>query len=153
MHRLELRVGGDVGVGVQREACGVVTQHTADGLDVHAVLQRHRCEGVPQQMGPQAGNSGFLFQLAKQLRDGASANGIQCGRDEHLIGLGTTGPPPQIPQQHLFGAIAKGNRTLLAALAVHNGISFMNVQIVERERSHFIHAKAAVQYQGADTFA
>ena len=22
-------------------------QHTADGLDVHAVLQRHRCEGVP----------------------------------------------------------------------------------------------------------
>ena len=104
-------------------------------------------------MGPHAGNSVFLFQLAKQLRDGASANEIQCGRDEHLIGLGTAGPPPQIPQQHLLGAIAKGNRTLLAALAIHNGISFMNVQIVERERSHFIHAKAAVQHQGADTFA
>ena len=104
-------------------------------------------------MGPQASNSSFLFQLAEQLRDCASANGIQCGRNEHLIGLGTTGPPPQIPQQHLFGAIAKGNGTLLAALAVHNGISFMNVQIVERERSRFIHAKAAVQHQGTDTFA
>ena len=40
-------VGGDVGIGVQREACGVVTQHTADGLDVHPVLQCHRREGVP----------------------------------------------------------------------------------------------------------
>ena len=40
-------VGGDVGVGVQREARGVVPEHTADGLDVHAVLERHGCEGVP----------------------------------------------------------------------------------------------------------
>ena len=47
MRRLELCVGGDVGIGVQREPCGVVSEHTADGLDVHAVLQGHRCEGVP----------------------------------------------------------------------------------------------------------
>ena len=47
MRCLELRVGGDVGVGVQREARRVVTQHTADGLDVHAVLQGHRRKGVP----------------------------------------------------------------------------------------------------------
>ena len=47
MRRLELRVGGDVGVGVQCEARGVVAEHTADGLDVHAVLQGHGCEGVP----------------------------------------------------------------------------------------------------------
>ena len=43
-------VGGDVGVGVQREARRVVTQHTADGLDVHAVLQGHGREGVTQVM-------------------------------------------------------------------------------------------------------
>ena len=30
MRRFELGVGGDVGVGVQREACGVVSEHTAD---------------------------------------------------------------------------------------------------------------------------
>ena len=47
MRRFELRVGGDVGVGVQCEARGVVAEHTADGLDVHAVLQGHGCEGVP----------------------------------------------------------------------------------------------------------
>ena len=36
-----------MGVGVQREARGVVAQHTADGLDVHAVLECHGREGVP----------------------------------------------------------------------------------------------------------
>ena len=35
-----------MGVGVQREARGVMTEHTADGLDVHAVLERHRGEGM-----------------------------------------------------------------------------------------------------------
>ena len=40
-------VSGDVGVGVQRKARGVVPEHTADGLDVHAVLQGHGREGVP----------------------------------------------------------------------------------------------------------
>ena len=36
-----------MGVGVQRKARGVVPEHTADGLDVHTVLQCQRCEGVP----------------------------------------------------------------------------------------------------------
>ena len=47
MRRFELGVGGDVGVGVQREACGVVSEHTADRFHVHAVLQGHGGEGVP----------------------------------------------------------------------------------------------------------
>ena len=36
-----------MGVGVQREARRVVTEHGGHGLDVHAVLQRHGREGVP----------------------------------------------------------------------------------------------------------
>ena len=36
-----------MGVGVQRETRGVVTQHRGHGLHVHAVLERHRREGVP----------------------------------------------------------------------------------------------------------
>ena len=40
-------VGGDVGVGVQRESRGVVTEHTADGFYVYAVLECHGREGVP----------------------------------------------------------------------------------------------------------
>ena len=47
LRRLELGVSGDMGVGVQRKACGVVTEHTADGFDVHAILQCQRCEGMP----------------------------------------------------------------------------------------------------------
>ena len=37
-----------MGVGVQREARRVVAEHTADGLDVHAVLQCHGREGVSE---------------------------------------------------------------------------------------------------------
>ena len=39
-------------VGVQREACRKMPQHTRYGLDVHAVLQCQRCEGVAQVMEP-----------------------------------------------------------------------------------------------------
>ena len=55
MRRFQLGVGGDVGVGVQREPRRVVAQHTADGLDVHAVLQGHGCEGVTEVMESDAG--------------------------------------------------------------------------------------------------
>ena len=48
MRRFELGVGGDVGVGVQCETRRVVTEHTADGFHVHAVLERHRREGVTE---------------------------------------------------------------------------------------------------------
>ena len=34
-------------VGVQREACRKMPQHTRHGLDVHTVLQGQRGEGVP----------------------------------------------------------------------------------------------------------
>ena len=37
-----------MGVGVQREARRVVAEHTADGFDVHAVLERHGREGMPE---------------------------------------------------------------------------------------------------------
>ena len=36
-----------VGVGTEGESRVVVTQHTADGFHIHAVLQCQRCEGVP----------------------------------------------------------------------------------------------------------
>ena len=50
LRRLELGVSGDMGVGVQRKARGVVPEHTADRFYVHAVLQGHRREGVAQVM-------------------------------------------------------------------------------------------------------
>ncbi len=39
--------GSDMGIGVQSEACGEVTQHARDGFDIHAVLEGEGGEGVP----------------------------------------------------------------------------------------------------------
>ena len=55
MRRFELGVGGDVGVGVQCETRRVVTEHTADGFHVHAVLQGHGREGVSEVVESDAG--------------------------------------------------------------------------------------------------
>jgi len=33
--------GGDMGIGVQGEACREVTQHAGQRLDIYSVLQRH----------------------------------------------------------------------------------------------------------------
>ena len=55
MRRFELRIGGDVGVGVQRKARGVVAQHRGHRFHVHAVLQGHGREGVTQVMKADAG--------------------------------------------------------------------------------------------------
>ena len=72
MRCLELRVGGDVGVGVQREARRVVTQHRGHGLHVHAVLQCHRREGVTEVVeAPTSG--GTAFDRAKAARKRARA--------------------------------------------------------------------------------
>ena len=71
-HRLggfELGVGGDVGVGVQREPRRVVAQHTADGLDVHAVLQGHRREGVSQVVESDAGQPSPFQHPLEHVQD------------------------------------------------------------------------------------
>ena len=52
-----LRRGGDMGIGVQGEACGEVTEHTADCLDVHTVLESDGCEGVAEVMESDLGDS------------------------------------------------------------------------------------------------
>ena len=44
---LLLHLPCDVGVGAERKACVVVTQHAADGFHIHTVLQCQRCEGMP----------------------------------------------------------------------------------------------------------
>ena len=69
--------GGDVGVGVQGEAGGEVAQHAGDGLDVHAVLQRQRREGMAQVVEADAGQPRPLQHPVQHVvhavrRDGAA---------------------------------------------------------------------------------
>ena len=45
--RVLLHLGGDMAVGVQGKACGVVPQHTGQGLHVHPILQCQRRERMP----------------------------------------------------------------------------------------------------------
>ena len=37
-----------MGIGVEGEACGEVTQHSADRLDVHAILEGDGCKGMAE---------------------------------------------------------------------------------------------------------
>lgn len=45
-----LHLGGGVGVGVEREACGVVAQGSGEGFHVYAVLEGQGGEKVPHLM-------------------------------------------------------------------------------------------------------
>ena len=46
-----------MGIGVQSEAGGEVTQHSGHGLDVHAVLQCDGCEGVSEVVESDLGDA------------------------------------------------------------------------------------------------
>ena len=61
-----------MGVSVQRETRRVVTEHTADGFHVHAVLERHRREGVTEIVKAPA-SGGTAFDRAKAARKRARA--------------------------------------------------------------------------------
>ena len=59
-------------VGVQREARRVVTEHGGHRFYVHAVLERHRREGVAEVMKAPA-SGGTAFDRAKAARKRARA--------------------------------------------------------------------------------
>ena len=46
-----------MGVGVQSEAGGEVTQHSGHGLDVYTILQCDGCEGVSEVVEPDLGDA------------------------------------------------------------------------------------------------
>lgn len=66
LRRLLLHPVCDVGVGVQRESRGEMAQHLGQGLDVHAILQCQRGEGVPQICLCQAQTNKKLVQNIKK---------------------------------------------------------------------------------------
>ena len=61
-----------MGVGVQREARGVMTEHRGHGFYIHAVLQRHGGEGVAEVVKAPA-SGGTAFDRAKAARKRARA--------------------------------------------------------------------------------
>lgn len=47
LSRILMHLGGDVTVGVQGEACGIMPEETRQGLHIHAILKGQGGEGVP----------------------------------------------------------------------------------------------------------
>ena len=74
-----------MGVGVQREACRVVTEHTADGLDVHAVLERHGREGVAQVMESDAGQPCSFQHPLEHMQHAIWGDGVAVRRWEYIL--------------------------------------------------------------------
>lgn len=81
----ELGVGGDVGVGVQRETRRVVTEHTADGFHVHAVLQGHGREGVPQIVEPYLWQSCPRQYPEQHMQHAIWGDGVAVRRWEYIL--------------------------------------------------------------------
>lgn len=57
----------DVGVCVEREACGVVTEHPRDRFDVYSVLQSQGCKCVTERMGGDVRQTVPLAELTKPI--------------------------------------------------------------------------------------
>ena len=84
-----LHLVGYVGVGVQGEACTVVTQDAGDGFGVYSLLDRQRGEGVPlwhnkDKSESPCGATGWrfvliLFPLKSGLKMGSTGGGDKQG--------------------------------------------------------------------------
>ena len=66
-------------VGVQREACRKMPQHTRHGLDVHTVLQGQRCEGVAQVMKTHLWQPCPLQDAVQHVQDAVRGMGPPVG--------------------------------------------------------------------------
>ena len=68
------------GIGVQGEARGEVTQHTADRLNIHSVLQRDGCESVAEVMKSDLRDAGPLQYPLQHVVHAVRGDGTTVGR-------------------------------------------------------------------------
>ena len=74
-----------VGVGAECESSVIVAEHTADGFDVHAILQCQRCEGMSEIMKSDVRQPSILQDLLVQIYDGVWVVHLAgCRRGEHV---------------------------------------------------------------------
>ena len=65
LRRFQLRVGGNMGAGVQCEACRAEAQHTDDGFRKPCLRQRHNCDFPRQDIDsyPRKEHQSFAAEL------------------------------------------------------------------------------------------
>ena len=76
---------GDVGVGVQGEACREVSQHPGHRLDVHAVLKGQGGERVPEIVEPDLGQSGSFQYPVEHVQDAVWGDRAAGRRGEYPV--------------------------------------------------------------------
>ena len=74
-----------MGIGVQREARRVVAEHTADRFHVHAVLERHRREGVTEIVESDAGQPSPFQHPLEHVQDAVRGHGVAVRRWEYIL--------------------------------------------------------------------
>ena len=81
---------GDMGIGVQREPGGIVSQHPGDRFDVHTVLERQRCECVSQIMKAHLRQSRLFQHPVEHIQNTVQGDRAARGRREHIVAVRLT---------------------------------------------------------------
>ena len=74
-----------VGVGAECESSVIVAEHTADGFDVHPILQCQRCEGVPQIVEPYLWQSCPRQYPEQHMQHAIWGDGVAVRRWEYIL--------------------------------------------------------------------
>ena len=73
-----------MGIGIQSEASGEVTQHAGHRLDVHTVLQRDGSEGVAEVMESDLRDASPLQHTLQHIVHTIRGDGTAVGRGKHV---------------------------------------------------------------------
>ena len=78
-----------MGIGVQGESCGEVTEHSTDGLDVHSVLEGDGGEGVAKVMESDLRDASSLQNPLQHIVHTVRGDGtaVRGGKHIDIIGL------------------------------------------------------------------
>ena len=74
-----------MGVGVQGESSGEVAQHSGDGLDIYAVLERQRGEGVSKVVETDFWQTCPLQHPVEHMEDTVRGDGAARGGREYIL--------------------------------------------------------------------
>ena len=73
-----------MGIGVQSEACGKVTQHARHRLDVHTILEGDGSEGVAEIMESDLRDARSFEDTLQHIVDAVRGDGTTVRRGKHI---------------------------------------------------------------------
>ena len=77
-----------MGIGIQGEACGEVTQHTGHRLDIHTILERDGCEGVAQIVESDLRDASPFQHPLEHVVYTVRGDGATVGGGEYILVIG-----------------------------------------------------------------